>query len=70
MGPEILYDTELIYSRVIGLQASTREVNIKDVLSYELSPIPVALFDESGLCSCYFVHFASINVSGTLFQQW
>ena len=49
LGPKLLYDTELIYSRVIALQASTREVDIRDVLSYELSPIPTALFEESGL---------------------
>lgn len=48
LGPKMLYDTELIYSRVIGLQASTREVDIKDLLSYELSPIPTSLFENSG----------------------
>jgi len=42
------YDTNLIYSRVIGLQASLREVNFSDVLCCELSPIPTALFDDSG----------------------
>lgn len=55
VGPKIVYDTELIYSRVIGLQASTRDVDIKDVLSYELSPIPTALFDESGMCFLYII---------------
>ena len=48
IGSKVLYDTELIFSRVIGLQASSREVNFKDVLSYELAPIPTALFDDSG----------------------
>ena len=48
MGPKILYDTELIFTRVIGLQASGREADFKDVLSYELSPIPTSLFDDSG----------------------
>lgn len=47
VGPKVLYDTELIYSRVIGLQASTRDVDIKNVLSYEQSPVPTALFEES-----------------------
>ena len=42
-----VYDTELIYTRVIGLQQS-RDLDIKDVLSYELSAIPPALFDEHG----------------------
>ena len=48
IGPKVLYDTQLIFSRVIGLQASSREVDFKDVLSYELAPIPTALFDDSG----------------------
>lgn len=33
----------------MGLQASSREVDFKDVLSYELAPIPTALFDDSGM---------------------
>ncbi len=46
-------DTQLIFSRVMGLQASAREVDFKDVLSYELAPIPTALFDDSGkYCPC------------------
>ena len=46
---KVLFDTELIFSRVMGLQASSREVNFKDVLSYELAPIPTtSLFDDSG----------------------
>ena len=48
IGCKVLYDTELIFSRVIGLQASSREVNFKDVLSYEFAPIPTGLFDDSG----------------------
>ncbi|KAL8577294.1 hypothetical protein ACOMHN_062803 [Nucella lapillus] len=48
VGPELMYDTELIFSRVIGLQASSRNVDFQDVLSYELAPIPTALFDDSG----------------------
>jgi hypothetical protein len=48
VGPEVMYDTELNFSRVIGLQASSRNVDFKDVLSYELAPIPTALFDDSG----------------------
>ena len=48
VGPKVLYDTQLIFSRVIGLQASSRDVNFKDVLSYELAPIPTALFEDSG----------------------
>ena len=40
-------DTELIYTRVICLQ-QYRYIDITDVLSYELSPVPASLFDESG----------------------
>ena len=47
IGSKVVYDTQLIFSCVIGLQASSREVNFKDVLSYELAPIPTALFDDS-----------------------
>ena len=42
-----VYDTEFIYTRVICLQ-QYRDIDITDVLSYELSPVPVSLFDESG----------------------
>ena len=42
-----VYDTELIYTRVICLQ-QYRDIDITDVLSYELSPVPASLFDESG----------------------
>ncbi|KAL8593372.1 hypothetical protein ACOMHN_065978 [Nucella lapillus] len=48
VGPELMYDTELIFSRIIGLQASSKNVDFQDVLSYELAPIPTALFDDSG----------------------
>ncbi len=43
-----IYDTELIYSRVMGMQVSGREVDIKNIIQHELSPIPTALFEESG----------------------
>lgn len=43
-----VYDTELIYTRVIGLQASSRDMNIEEVISCELSPVPTALFTDSG----------------------
>ena len=49
IGLKVLYDTRLIYSCVIALQASNRDVDIKDILSFELSSIPVPLFDESGM---------------------
>ena len=42
-----VYGTELIYTRFICLQ-QYRDIDITDVLSYELSPVPASLFDESG----------------------
>ena len=48
VGPKVVYNTELIFSRVMGLQASLRNINFMDVLPYELAPIPTALFDDSG----------------------
>ena len=48
VGAIKVYDTNVIYSRIIGLQASVREVDIDDVLKYELAPIPMAMFDSSG----------------------
>ena len=48
VGDVKVFDTNLIYSRVIGLQASSRDVDIIDVLSHELAPVPTAMFDETG----------------------
>ena len=48
MGDSKVYNTELIYSRVIGLQASSRDISISEVISCELSPVPTALFNDSG----------------------
>ena len=48
VGENKICDTNLIFSRVIGLQSSSRDVDIKAVLSFELSPIPTALFTDSG----------------------
>ena len=48
VGAAKVYDTNLIYSRVIGLQASDRPVDITDLLAHELAPVPPALFIESG----------------------
>ena len=48
VGDTKVYDTELIFSRVIGLQASSRMVDLKALLSYELSPVPTAMFTGTG----------------------
>jgi len=37
-----VYNTELIYSRAMGLQVSSQDVNIS-----ELSPVPTALCNDS-----------------------
>ncbi len=48
IGSTKIYDTNLIYARVLGLQASGREVNLQKVLSFELSPVPLSLFNDAG----------------------
>ena len=42
VGAVKVYDTNLIYSRVIGLQASDKPVDIADLLAHELAPVPLA----------------------------
>ena len=42
-----IYDTNLIYSRVLGLQGS-RDISFSDILHYELSPVPTSMFHENG----------------------
>ena len=42
-----IVDTEVIYARVIGIMASSRDtVSIETFFSHELAPHPTALFDE------------------------
>ena len=48
VGAVKVYDANLIYSRVIGLQASNRPVDIADLLAHDLAPAPPALFTDSG----------------------
>ena len=48
VGDTKVFNTELIYTRVIGIQASSQEIDIIQLLSYELSPVPTAMFSESG----------------------
>lgn len=42
-----VYDTNLIYSRVVGLQSS-RSLGMDEVLKFELSPVPSSMFEENG----------------------
>jgi len=38
VASQTLYDTAVIYRRVIGIQASSRDIDITKVLSHELAP--------------------------------
>ena len=48
VGAVKVYDTNLIYSRVIGLQASDRPVDIADLSAHELARVASPLFTDSG----------------------
>ena len=43
----LIFDTELIYSRTIGLIPS-RKLDKKDLFRYELSPVPTSMLDDNG----------------------
>ena len=38
----------MIHSRLIGIQASSRDIDIENVLSHELAPVPTSMFQDSG----------------------
>ena len=48
IGTHTIFDTNLIYSRVICLQASNRDIDIEDLMSHELAPFSTAHFADSG----------------------
>ena len=48
VGSQKVCDTSVIYSRVIGIQASSRDIDIKKVLSHELAPVPTSMFYDFG----------------------
>ena len=48
VGAVKVFDTNLIYSGVIGLHARGRVIDIKDVLGHELAPVPTSMFDDTG----------------------
>ena len=48
IGTVKVFDSNLIYSRVICLQASNRDIDIDNLMSHELAPFPTALFTEFG----------------------
>ena len=51
-GDRKMYDLNIIYSRVIALLSSHRDIQVKDVFSYELAPIPTAMFTVDGMRIC------------------
>ena len=44
VGATKVFDTKLIFSRVVGIQDSSRQVDIKEVLAHESAPIPTSMF--------------------------
>ena len=47
LGSADCFDTKLIYSRVMRLMSS-RDVDLKDLFSHELAPVPTSMFEDSG----------------------
>ena len=48
IGDEKCYDTNLIYSCLIGLQASSHDVDVLALIGQGLAPVPISMFDEAG----------------------
>ena len=48
VGKGRIHDQELIYARVIGLFASSRETNFNDDLAFELAAYPPSMFNADG----------------------
>ena len=46
VGETKVFDTNLIYTRVIGLQASSYDIDINRILAHELSPVPTSMFTD------------------------
>jgi len=49
IGSQKVDDTSVIYNRVIGIQASSRDIDIKKVLSHELATVSTSMFHDSGV---------------------
>ena len=45
VGKEHVYDQELIYARIIGLLASSRDINVDDVFACELAAYPPSMYN-------------------------
>ena len=52
IGDYKVYDFNAIYSKVIALLSSDRDVDVNDVFSYELAPVPTAVFMKDGMRIC------------------
>ena len=48
LGTKKLNDSSMIYSRVIGIQESSKDIDIEDVFSHEKHPVPTSKFEDSG----------------------
>ena len=48
IGEERSFDTELVYRRVMEIQASGREIVLDDILPYELAQVPTSMFKATG----------------------
>ena len=48
IGKSTLFNTDLIFNRIVDLQSSSRNIDIMNVLSQELSPVPTSMFAQSG----------------------
>ena len=46
VGTEKVYDTTVIYSRVVGMEARSRELGLKKVLRHKLAPVPASMFSQ------------------------
>ena len=66
VGKERVY--ELIYARVIGLLASSREINFNYVLAFELAAYPPSMFNADGkmnvaTCKSTLKHKLQVTIS-------
>jgi hypothetical protein len=47
IGKDCIFDTDLIYARVMGLMHS-RDLNLENIFHHELAPIPTSMFKDNG----------------------
>ena len=48
VGSAMVYDINLVYSTIIVLKASCQDMNLNEVLKYELAPIPTSMLTNNG----------------------